>query len=407
MNGSANGAAAGPVSFCRKMASIALSACASPGFGVRCRGDKKSYLVQYRVGAQQRRESLGDIRKVTLDDARKAARHRFARVELGHDPVAERASARAKAAAAQLTLGVVAERYLDAKKEAMRPTTYQAARRYFAVHWQPLRDHSLAEIKRADIAACLQNMTKERGRTAASRARANLAALFGWAMREGLCDVNVVEATNDPAAGALPRDRVLTEAELATIWRACADDDFGRIVRLLALTGCRRSEIGGLKWSEIDFDRGTVTIAAARTKNGRSLALTLPRPAIDILRAVPRRDGHENVFGNGGDGFMSWSYETAALNARLATSGKSLAPWTLHDLRRSVATHMADDEIGVQPHIIEALLNHVSGHKRGVAGIYNRARYDREIATALAQWAEHVTAVVEGRKSKVVPLRAS
>jgi integrase len=378
-----------------------------PGFGVRLRGDKKTYLIQYRIGAQQRRESLGDIRKTALEAARKAARHRFARVELGHDPAAEHAAARAKAAATQLTLGVVAERYLDAKKAGMRPATYQAAKRYFTVHWKSLANRPLAEIRRADVAVCLQNMAKERGRTAASRARANLSALFGWALREGLCDANPIIATNDPAAGALPRDRVLTEAELATIWRACQDDDFGRIVRLLILSGCRRLEIGELKWSEVDFDRGAMTIAGARTKNHRALTLTLPPVAIDLLRATPRCDGRENVFGTGADGFSSWSYAANALNDRIAAAeGKPLPHWTLHDLRRSVATHMADDEIGIQPHIIEALLNHVSGHKRGVAGIYNRARYDREIAAALQLWAEHLTAIIEGRKRKIVPLRA-
>ena len=378
-----------------------------PGFGVRLRGDKKSYLVQYRVGAQQRRESLGDIRRVRLEDARRVARHRFARVELGHDPAAERASARVKAAAAKLTLGVVAERYLDAKKEAMRPATYQAAKRHFTVHWKSLADRPLAEIQRADVAACLQGMAKAHGRTAASRARANLAALFGWAMREGLCDASPVAVTNDPAAGRPSRDRVLAMAELAAIWRACQDDDFGRIVRLLALLGCRRSEIGELKWSEIDLDRGIMTISGARTKNRRALTLTLPPVAIDILRGVPRRDGSDNAFGSGGDGFASWSYGTDALNERIvAAEGKPLPHWTLHDLRRSAATHMADDEIGVQPHIIEALLNHVSGHKRGIAGIYNRARYDREIAAALQLWAEHLTAIVAGRKRKIVPLRA-
>jgi integrase len=197
-------------------------------------------------------------------------------------------------------------------------------------------------------------------------------------------------------------------AELAVIWRASQDDDFGRIVKLLALTGCRRSEIGGLRWDEIDFDRNAITITAARAKNGRSLTLTLPRVALELLRAVPRRDGHQALFGSGDDGFASWSYVTDALNARiLVAEGQPLPHWTLHDIRRSVATHMADDEIGVQPHIIEALLNHVSGHKRGVAGIYNRARYDREIASALQLWSEHLAAIIEGRKSKVVPLRSA
>jgi integrase len=127
--------------------------------------------------------------------------------------------------------------------------------------------------------------------------------------------------------------------------------------------------------------------------------------SVDLLRSVPRRNGCDNVFGNGASGFTSWSYGTNILHDRIvAAEGKSLPHWTLHDLRRSAATHMA--EIDVQPHIIEAILNHVGGHKRGIAGIYNRATYTREIATALAKWAEHVTAVVEGRKSKIIPLRA-
>ena len=113
-----------------------------PGFGVRLRGDKKSYLVQYRAaGGQQRRESLGDIRKVSLEAARKAARHLFARVELGHDPAAERDAKRIKAAAARLTLGVVAGRYLDAKKAQVRPNTHQGAVRYLTLHWEPLRNY--------------------------------------------------------------------------------------------------------------------------------------------------------------------------------------------------------------------------------------------------------------------------
>jgi integrase len=204
----------------------------------------------------------------------------------------------------------------------------------------------------------------------------------------------------------LPRSRVLSEAELATIWRACADDDFGWIVKLLMLTGCRRVEIGGLKWAELDLDRGIMSISGGRTKNHRGLTLALPPVAVDLLQSVPRRNGCDNVFGSGADGFTSWSYGTDTLNDRIVVAeGKPLEPWTLHDTRRSVATHMA--EIGVQPHIIEAVLNHVSGHKRGVAGIYNRARYDREIAAALQLWAAHLIAILEGGKRKIVPLRSS
>jgi integrase len=268
---------------------------------------------------------------------------------------------------------------------------------YLITHWAPLHGHSLDTIRRADVAAVLQEIVKERGPVTAGRARANLAACFGWAIREGLVDSNPVVGTNDPAAGVRHRERVLSEAELATIWRACQEDAFGRIVRLLMLTGARRAEIGDLKWSEVDLDRGTVTIPGTRTKNHRPLTLTLPPAALDILRSVPRRDGSDNVFGNG---FSAWSASTAALKKR---AGK-MPPWTLHDIRRSVATHMA--EIGIQPHIVEAILNHVSGHKGGIAGVYNLATYGREMTTALLRWAEHLAAITAGRKTKVVSLRA-
>src|SRR6516165_5248577 len=140
-----------------------------PGFGVRLRGNKKTYLVQYRVGAQQRRESLGDVRKVKLENARAAARQRFAKVELNIDPRAERARAHAKAAAARRTLGVVAERYLDAKKASLRPSSYRDAKRYFTVHCLPLCDRPIEAIRRADVAAWLQDLIKTRGPIAASQ----------------------------------------------------------------------------------------------------------------------------------------------------------------------------------------------------------------------------------------------
>jgi integrase len=371
-----------------------------PCFGVRCRGDSKTYLIQFRVGPAQRRLSIGDTRKVTLEAARRVARQRFAQAQLGVDPAAERAKARARWAAQRHTLAAVAERYLAAKKERLRPSTHRSAGMYFSDHWSPLRNHPLETIRRADVAAVLQDMARGRGPITASRARANLAAMFSWARREGLCDDNPVLGTNDPGAGSRPRERVLSEDELAIIWRAAGQDDaFGHIVRLLVLTGARRAEIGDLKWSEVDFARGTVTFSADRTKNRRALTLPLPAAALDILRSVPQRDGCDSVFA-ADSGFSSWSAATAALKERIRAP---LPPWTLHDIRRSCATHMA--EIGIQPHIIEAILNHVSGHKRGVAGIYNRASYTREIAAALQLWAEHLTAIVEGRESKIVQLR--
>jgi Arm DNA-binding domain len=134
-----------------------------PGFGVRLRGETKRWIVQYRLGPQQRRESLGDVRKVGLEDARKIARQRFAKVELGVDPAAEKARTLAQAASAKLTLAAGAERYLAAKKDMLRPRSYNAANLHFTVHWKPLRERPIDAIKRADVAARLQEITTAHG----------------------------------------------------------------------------------------------------------------------------------------------------------------------------------------------------------------------------------------------------
>jgi integrase len=376
-----------------------------PGFGVRLRGDSKTWLIQYRVGSQQRRESIGSVYKVSLEDARRVARQRFAQARLGVDRAAEKAKARVAAAAAALTLGAVTDRYLAVKEGVLRPSTFAAAKRYFATHWRPLRDLPLDAVRRADVAARLHDLTKAHGPVAAARARSHLSALFTWAMREGLVEANPTIATNDPAAGVKARERVLTGDEIKVLWAACRDDSFGKIVKLLLLTGARREEIGGLRWDEVDLDAGTVTITGERTKNGRTLSLPLPALALDILRSMPRREDRAYVFGKSGAGFGGWSAATVDLRARImAANGGKMPDWRLHDLRRTMATGAA--ELGVQPHIVEACLNHVSGHKAGIAGVYNKAAYDREKGIALKLWADHLTAVVEGRKSKVVPLRA-
>ncbi len=359
-----------------------------PGFGVRLRGDSKRWLIQYRIRGKQGRESLGDVRRISIEDAHRIARQRFAQIELGVDPAAERAKARTAAAAAQLTLGAVSDRYLSVKEGVLRPSTYRAAVRHFDVHWRPLRDRPLDTIKRADVALRLQELAKAHGRVGAARARANLSALFAWAMGEGLCEQNPVIATNNPENGIQPRARVLSDNELATIWNACDDDDFGKIVRLLVLTACRRLEIGGLEWSELDFGAGVLKIAGARVKNGRDLTLPLPARALEILRSIPRLDGSTHVFKS--TGFRSWSEATTALRARIAATGATVEHFTLHDLRRTARTGMG--RLGVPPHIAELVINHAKG---GIEATYDRYHYEREIGQALALWARYVALVID------------
>jgi integrase len=209
--------------------------------------------------------------------------------------------------------------------------------------------------------------------------------MFTWAMREGLALSNPVANTNRREERA--RDRVLSADELHKIWRALRDDDSGTIVKLLMLTGQRANEIAGLRWDEIDFQRGLISLPGTRTKNKRPHDIPISPTVVSLLQSRVRTD-RDSVFGRLSGPFSGWSATKAALDERTGP----LKHWVIHDLRRSVATGMAD--IGIQPHIIEAVLNHVSGHKGGIAGIYNRAQYSTEKAQALARWDEHLRVLV-------------
>jgi integrase len=213
-------------------------------------------------------------------------------------------------------------------------------------------------------------------------------------MKEGLVLANPIIATNKRAEK--PRDRVLTNAELGLVWRSLGAGDYGTIVKLLILTGQRMNEIAALRWSEIDFDRGVISLPGERTKNHRPHEVPLGKTARSLLAARPKINGREFVFGESAGPFSGLSRRKEALDKDVAAlnGGKPLPAWVHHDLRRSVATGMA--EIGIAPHIIEAILNHTSGHKGGIAGIYNRAQYGPEKAQALVRWDKHIRNIVGG-----------
>jgi integrase len=226
----------------------------------------------------------------------------------------------------------------------------------------------------------------------ANRARQSLSTFFGWAMREGLAETNPVNATNQ-AVEEKSRERVLSDDELAAIWRACPDDNFGAIVRLLMLTGQRREEVGGLRRSEIDWEKALWSLPPHRTKNGLAHEVPLSAPALAIITAAMATSNRMVLFGYEERPFSGWSSAKAALEKSLKEAGTSIADWRLHDLRRTAATRMADT--GTLPHVIEAILNHISGHKAGVAGVYNRAVYAKEKGEALDRWAAHIEALVK------------
>src|SRR5262249_19874709 len=237
--------------------------------------------------------------------------------------------------------------------------------------------------------------------TTTGAARRAISALFAWAMEEGWARANPVVGTRKPA-DPKPRDRVLTDADLVAIWNACGDDDFGRIVRLLVLLGSWSREVGGMRAGEFDLEAGTWELPEERSKNHRAHLIDLPPAALKIVRTVFPLGERERLFGaRSVRGFTDWGRDKKALDRRLDGAVKA---WQLRDVRRTVATRMGD--LKIHPHVIEAVLNHPSGYRAGIAGVYNRSPYRDEVRAALARWSKRVLALVEGRdERKVVPLR--
>jgi integrase len=374
-----------------------------PGFGFRCREGRCSWVFQYSIGSGSTRTSprmkLGNYPALPLKQARALAEKLHAKVVDGQHPAAARKIKRAENTD---TLGRLVARYLDFQKTELRPASYAEATRYLDRYAAPLHGLPLAAVDNKRITKLLGEVAEDKGSVTSNRLRTSVMGCFSWAMKNGHHDHNPVIGT--AARKEKTRDRVLADTEIKALWNHLADDDFGDIVRLLLLTGQRASEIGDLHWSEVDLDHGLISLPGARTKNGRPHEIPMSALVREILQSRPRSDGRKLVFGSGAGGFAGWGKSRERVDRAIATSrGEALAHWTIHDLRRTTATGMAN--LGEMPHVIEAVLNHVSGQRAGVAGIYNRALYKTEKAQALAKWAAHVLAVAKGQKSNIRPLR--
>src|SRR5262245_8043253 len=370
------------------------------GFGLRQQGRRRTYVAQYRAGGRTRRVTLGSTDRLTPTQARDGARKILARVALGDDPQDEKAAQRA---AAERTFRKVVDIYLATKQDKLRPVSYKVTKLYLTgPYFRPLHARGIGEIEHPDIAARLPAITRKHSAHTAAAARRHLSAMFTWAMEEGWIKQNPVVGTRNPEE-AKKRTRLLSDAELIAVWNACGGDgDFDHTVRLLILLGKRPQEIGGMRAGEFDLEAKTWELPEERSKNGKAHLIDLPPAALKIVRMAFPLGERDRLFGTrSARGFTEWAHGKDALDRRL--DGK-VKQWQLRDLRRTVATRMGD--IKVHPHVIEAALNHYSGYRAGVAGVYNRSPYRDEVKAALLRWSEHVLALVEGRKSKVVPLRA-
>lgn len=359
-------------------------------------GSKVWYLTT-RVQGRLRRIKIGTYPILTLADAREKARENLRDIQLGRFEQPEPPK--------DPTLGEIIPQFIDlyAKPRNRHWRGSQSLLKKFA----SLDARPITEIRRSDIVRILDELVASGTPCRANRALAAIKKLFAWCVDRGTIDINPLTALKPPTK-EVARDRVLTSDEVANCWRAAEAEafPFGPFLKILILTGQRRGEVAGMRWSELDLQKGIWTLPAKRAKNATQHAVPLAPVAVELLEGLPRFSKSDIVFTTNGRTPISGF---GRLKMRL-DQGMGITPWRIHDLRRTMATNMA--EAGVQPHVIEAVLNHKSGIVSGVAAVYNRHAYLDEKRTALEGWADTLckvgnAKVHDGKRSRTMAIAGS
>ena len=266
--------------------------------------------MQYRdASGATRRQNIGSAAAIEPDEARRQARDILANAK---KPGQDAASVRRESRTAQ-KFGEAAREYLDYARERQKPSSYEAVERNLNVVCKPLHTLPLQSVSRAMVAQLHTQVTQKRGPTMANRTLAALSALFSWAIGRGYAENNPV--IRMPRNVEKARKRKLTDDEIRTIWHGTGSgSDYDRIVRILLLTGTRRSEVGSMCWEELANDLWT--IPAIRMKNSEDHEV--PMTALALAQLPERRAGYPFVFGKTRDaGYSGWSRSKNRLDSRL------------------------------------------------------------------------------------------
>lgn len=391
----------------------------------------KSWSVLYRVAGfapgglrgPMKRLTLGSYPLVTLEKAREKAREALAAADRGLDPAAQRATeieeqhtrtfeavfrrfvelhvkqntkegrfAAAQEKAAQAKPPLDGEE-LDTRPRGKKGTLGRApAERYLAEHVLPQwRGRLLNTIRRAEAHELLDRIALDRGAPAAREVRKHLASMFNWAVDRGLLDFSPLAGMKRRDLQYTVRERVLSMEELRRVWDAAGEAayPFGNMVRLLILTAQRRSEVAELQRGWINAEDRTVTVPPSGYKTKRWHIYPLSAPAWALVDALPKWNGGDFLFTttSGARPVSGFSKAKARLDAIIAKRAEKeglppLAEWTVHDLRRSVATHLP--RLGIRPEHVGAVLGHVI--VKGSDKNYNHHDYLDEKRAALEAW---------------------
>ena len=400
------------------------------GLGLRITSaGARVWVFEYEIAGRSRRYTIGDLQTFSTGKARKIALDLKAQVRLGEDPQAHRNAARAQVVAPKPdTFAIVAEEFLTRGLEKKgRSTGYIGdTRRNLQNHVLPRwESKTLSEIGRKDVITMLDDIAENGtvrlvegkktraagGPIAANRVLAAVRALFNFAIRRGLIEVNPCRLVDAPGEEKA-RERTLTADEMKELWAALGTlgHPFDHYFKLLLLTGQRRGEVAEMRWQDIALDAKTWSLTGAQTKNGRAHIVPLSAMAIDILKAIPRNGGIQRpspfVFSSTGATPVSgFSRAKAIIERKVLAARREVDPkaepmpeWGIHDLRRTVATELG--RLGVSEFVIGKVLNHASKSITGM--VYNQYEYVAEKRAALDTWATYLERLLQPADNVVV-----
>lgn len=357
------------------------------GLGLRASyGGRKTYFVRYRLEGRQRRASIGSHPYITLEEARRLCRALLADVAKGNDPAAERLK-RGSSNVSLIFEDAVAD-YIEKYAKPKRRSWDQAEAtltRNFLGPWGKL---SVRSIDKGMVREVLEGLVEAGTPSAANQAFATVRSFFRWAVETDRCSSSPCTHLRMPARER-PRSRVLRDHEIRSVWQAAdrLGGPYCSIIKLLFLTGQRRTEVAGLRRTELDLDAKLWTLPAWRNKSSREHQLPLTPKAIDVIRELP--DLGELLFPARGredrsvSGFSKWKKRLDELSG--------ISGWVLHDIRRTVATRLASQ--GTALHIIRRIQNH-SDAIPGVSRVYNQYSYLPEVEEALNTWQSKLLTLV-------------
>jgi len=363
----------------------------TPGLHVRVSTTgAKVFYTMVRPNGSRKRIKIGPYPVVSLADARRKAMEIARDVELGEfdnapDVPVETAP----------TLGEAIPQFIELYA---KPRNKDWKRTMSVLHkFDGLKDRPIDQIKRQDVNKVLDDIIANRTPTRANRALSAIKKLMNWYVMRGDIETSPVALLRPPSP-EVPRDRVLNDDEIRAIWRQAEIESypFGPFLKLLMMTGQRRTEVSAMRWSELNLDEGIWELPASRVKNARLHIVPLPPQAVELLHSLHRFLDSDFVFTTTGRSAISGF---GRLKERVDSALPDGTPdWRFHDFRRTASTGMA--KIGVMPHVIDAVTNHKSGVVSGVGATYNRYTYLNEKREALELWSENLTQLTNSPSQK-------